>query len=149
MKMSKEDLQPQNVTEMEWTVHLIKRNWIVSTAVILFLIILCSAIYLSFGSATFIFLSAAILFISLVPFFFPTTYTFQDDCVIVKSLLRKSSRRWDYFKSYYPDRNGVLLSPFPSPSRLENFRGLYIKFEHNRSEVVDFIEKKLKKVEGQ
>ena len=144
--MPKENLQPQNANTIstQWTVHLIKRNWIVSTAVVLFLIILCSAIYLSFGSATFLFLSVAILFISLVPFFFPTTYTFQDDCIIVKSLLRKSSRQWDSFKSYYPDRNGVLLSPFSSPTRLENFRGIYIRFENNRAEVVDFVEKKIK-----
>jgi len=144
--MSKEDLQPQNANapEMKWTVHLIKRNWIVSTAVVLFLIILCSAIYLSFNSATFLLLSVAILVISLSPFFLPTTYTFQDDCIIVKSLFRKSSRQWDSFKSYYPDRNGVLLSPFSSPTRLENFRGIYIRFENNRSEVVEFIQKKIK-----
>lgn len=143
--MSKEDLQSQSVNaiSMQWTVHLIKRNWKISAGVILFLIILCAAIYLSFSSATFLFLSVAILAISLSPFFLPTTYTFQDDCIIVKSLLRKSSRQWNSFKSYYPDRNGVLLSPFPSPTRLENFRGVYIRFENNRSEVVDFIEKKI------
>lgn len=143
--MSKEDLQSQSVNaiSMQWTVHLIKRNWKISAGVILFLIILCAAIYLSFNSATFLFLSVAILAISLSPFFLPTTYTFQDDCIIVKSLLRKSSRQWNSFKSYYPDRNGVLLSPFSSPTRLENFRGVYIRFENNRSEVVDFIEKKI------
>jgi len=147
--MPKRDPQPQNTSAigMQWTVHLIKRNWIISAGVVLFLVILCAAIYLSFSSATFLILSIAILTISLSPFFFPTTYTFQDDCITVKSLLRKSSRNWDSFKSYYPDRNGLLLSPFTSPSRLENFRGLYIRFEGNRSEVVDFIEKKLKKAE--
>ena len=144
--MSKEDLQSQSVNaiSMQWTVHLIKRNWKVSAGVVLFLIILCTAIYFSFNSATFLFLSVAILIISLSPFFLPTTYTFQDDCIIVKSLLRKSSRQWNSFKSYYPDRNGVLLSPFPSPTRLENFRGVYIRFENNRSEVVEFIQKKIK-----
>lgn len=149
--MPKEDLQSQdaNAISMQWTAHLIKRNWKVSSGVVLFLIILCAAIYFSFNSATFLLLSVAILTISLSPFFFPTTYTFQDDCIIVKSLLRESSRQWDSFKSYYPDRNGVLLSPFPSPTRLENFRGIYIRFENNRSEVVNFIEKKLKGVDKQ
>ena len=147
--MPKGDIQPQSISAigMQWTVHLIKRNWIISAGVVLFLVILCVAIYLSFSSATFLILSIVILAISLSPFFFPTTYTFQDDCITVKSLLRKSSRNWDSFKSYYPDRNGVLLSPFISPSRLENFRGLYIRFEGNRSEVVDFIQKKLKVTE--
>jgi len=136
--------QSVNTISIQWTVHPIKRNWKVSAGVVLFLIILCAAIYFSFNSATFLLLSVAILVISLSPFFSPTTYTFQDDCIIVKSLLRKSSRQWDFFKSYYPDRNGVLLSPFPSPTRLENFRGVYVRFENNRSEVVNFIEKKIK-----
>ena len=144
--MPKGDLQPQNANAigMQWTVHPIKKNWKVSAGVVLFLIILCAAIYFSFNSATFLLLSVAILVISLSPFFFPTTYTFQDDCIVVKSLLRRSSRQWDSFGSYYPDRNGVLLSPFPSPTRLENFRGVYIRFENNRSEVVEFIQRKIK-----
>lgn len=147
--MPKGDTQLQNasVIGMQWTVHPIKRNWKISAGVILFLVALCTAIYFSFNSATFLILSIAFLFISLSPFFFPTTYTFQDDSVLVKSFFRKFSRQWDSFKSYYPDKNGVLLSPFISPSRLENFRGVYIRFEGNRSEVVGFVEKKLKQAD--
>ena len=128
---------------MEWTVHPIKRNWKVSIGVIAFLVILCAAIYFSFHSIAFLVLSIVILVCSLAPFFFPTTYILQNDCVIIRSLFRRSSRPWDSLKSYYPDKNGVLLSPFPSPSRLENFRGIYVRFSHNRSEVVNFIRERM------
>ena len=128
---------------MEWTVHPIKRNWKVSIGVIAFLMILCAAIYFSFHSIALLILSVVILVGSLAPFFFPTTYKLQNDCVIVRSLLRRFSRQWDVFRSYYPDKNGVLLSPFPTPSRLENFRGIYVRFSHNRSEVVNFIREKM------
>ena len=144
--MLEEGLKPQNsdVIVIKWTVHPVRRNWKVSVGVILFLVILCAAVYFSFNSAAFLLLSAIILVSSLSPFFFPTTYILRDDCVVIKSLLRRLSRQWSFFKSYYPDKNGVLLSPFAFPSRLENFRGVYIRFERNKPEVVDFIESKIK-----
>jgi hypothetical protein len=140
--------QNPGTVEIQWTVHPIKNNWKVSAGVIAFLVILCVAIYLSFNSLAFLGLSVAVLTCSLASFFFPTTYTLQDDCVVVKSLLRTLSKPWDSFRSYYLDRNGVLLSPFPSPSRLENFRGVYIKLGGNRSEVVDFVKEKIGKQEA-
>lgn len=126
--MVKEGSEPRdsNAVAIEWIVHPVKRNWKVSAGVVFFLAILCAAIYLSFNSVAFLLVSVAILVCSLAPFFFPTTYIFRDDCITVRSLLRKFTKQWNSFKSYYPDRNGVLLSPFSSPSRLENFRGIYI-----------------------
>lgn len=139
-----ESQEPGNV-RIEWTVHPIKKNWKLSIGVVSFLMILCATIYFSFNSAAFLVMSVVILVCSLSPFFFPTTYKLQDDCVVVRSLLRRFARPWNSFKSYYPDRNGVLLSPFPLPSRLENFRGVYVRFSHNRSEVVNFVRGKIGK----
>ena len=144
--MAKEAFEPQNsdAIRIEWTVHPVKRNWKVSVGVISFLVILCAAIYLNFNSVTFLSISAVILATSLASFFLPTTYILRDDCITVKSFLRRFSKRWDYFRSYYPDRNGVFLSPFPVPSRLEAFRGLYIRFGDNKSEVTHFVETKMR-----
>lgn len=133
-----------NGNEIIWTIHPVKKNWKVSIAVILFLLSLCVAIYISFNSLAFLFLSIVILFVSLMPFFFPTTYSINEDCVVIKSVYRRLSRNWNTFKSFYPDKNGVLLSPFVSPSRLENFRGVYLRFGNNKPEILDFVAKKLK-----
>lgn len=135
--------QNSNITGIEWTIYPIKRNWKVSAGLIFLLVILCVAIYFSFDSFMFLLLSAVILICSLSPFFFPTKYILQDDHIMIRSLLRTFSKKWDFFKSYYPDKNGVLLSPFPSPSRLENFRGVYIKFDNNKTEVLGFIGRKI------
>ena len=141
----KEGLESPNsdAIAMAWTVHPIKRNWKVSTGVVSFLGILCAAIYISFNSVTLPLLSLLILASSLSPFFLPTTYILRDDCIMVRSLFRKTTREWASFGSYYTDRNGVLLSPFSSPSRLENFRGVYIRFEGNGSEVLSLVKGKL------
>ena len=130
--------------KLEWIVHPLIANWKVSVGLIAFLIALCTAIYFSFNSLTFLFLSIIFLVGSLSPFFFPTTYTINDDGINIKTVFRKSSKNWGYYKSYYPDKNGILLSPFPHPSRLENFRGLYVRFNNNKADVVNFVKQRLK-----
>jgi len=131
-------------TKLEWTVHPLKANWKVSIGLIVFLIAINIAIYLSFDSLTFLFLSIVFLFGSLSSFFLPTTYILNDEGITVKSIFRKSTKNWSYYKSYYPEKKGVFLSPFSHPSRLENFRGLFVRFNNNRAEVVDFIKQRLK-----
>ncbi|MGB9597901.1 MAG: hypothetical protein ACPL7B_16575 [Candidatus Poribacteria bacterium] len=120
-----------------------KANWKISASIIVFLIAINIAIYLSFDSLTFLFLSVVFLFGSLSSFFLPTTYILSDEGITVKSVFRKSTRNWCYFKSYYPERKGVFLSPFSQPSRLENFRGLFVRFNNNRTEVIEFVKQKL------
>jgi hypothetical protein len=74
-------------------------------------------------------------------FFLPTRYTLTDDAVTVKGLLSRREKPWSDFRSYYVDREGVLLSPFAERSRLERFRGLSLQFHGNREAVVAFVER--------
>jgi len=76
---------------------------------------------------------------SLLSFFLPTDYVLTDLTVARRYLGIDQQRKWSEFRSYYPDKNGVLLSPFPGPSRLENFRGMYLRFEGNRDEVLAIV----------
>ena len=136
-------IENKDAIKLEWTVHPLKANRKVSIGLIIFLIALCTSIYFSFDSLTFLILSVIFLVGSLSSFFLPTTYLLQDDCIIVKTIFRRSSRQWDSFKRYYPDKNGVFFSPFLYPTRLENFRGLYVRFNNNKTEVIDFIKQKI------
>jgi len=49
-------------------------------------------------------------------------------------------------RTYHPDRNGVLLSPFSRQTRLETFRGIYIRFDGNRKEVMSVIKGRLERI---
>ena len=140
-------IENKDAIKLEWTVHPLKANWKVSTVLIIFLIALCMAIYFSFNSLTFLIFSVVFLIGSLSSFFLPTTYTLQDDCIIVKTIFRRSSRQWASFKRYYPEKKGVFLSPFPHPTRLENFRGLYVRFNNNKTDVINFIKPKIGEIE--
>jgi hypothetical protein len=57
-----------------------------------------------------------------------TYYIFTDNHIEIKSFLSHLKKEWSYYRSYYEDKNGIFLSPFGKPSRLENFRGVYIRF---------------------
>lgn len=129
--------------EIKWTVHPIKKNWKVSILVIIFLLVICISISFSFDSLLLSFFSAIFLFGSLSSFFLPTTYTLYDKGIIIKTVFREVYKDWGFFKRYYIDKNGILLSPFPHRTRLENFRGLYIKFNNNKEEVTSYIKSKI------
>lgn len=78
-------------------------------------------------------------FFSLLNLFFPTRFTLTDDGVKKRLLGIVQFKEWKHFKSFYTDKNGVLLSPFESTYWLENFRGMYLNFSGNREEVIEFV----------
>jgi hypothetical protein len=61
-------------------------------------------------------------------FFIRTHYIVDAEGVRIHSLGGQTKRSWNYFKSFYEDKNGVLLSPFKDKSYLESFRGVYLIF---------------------
>ncbi len=138
------ELVDENPIALKWTVHPAKKNLPLTILVIIFLVILCISIYISFDSLSLSLLSAIFLFGSLSSFFFPTTYLLCDKGIIVKTIFREFYREWVSFKRYYIDKNGILLSPFLYKTRLENFRGLYVRFDSNKQQIVDFIKSRIK-----
>lgn len=81
---------------------------------------------------------------SILPYFLPTTYVLTEKGISVRSLFTRQNRAWTHYRSFSVDRHGVFLSPFDKPSRLENFRGIYLRFHGNKDEVVTFVERKLR-----
>jgi hypothetical protein len=128
---------------LRWSTHPIKRSAKISILVILLLFIIWLLVYLTTFSPLLTVLSVVIMLGSLSPFFLPTYYELGEKKVRVKFFFSTKEKEWSTFRSYYVDKNGVLLSPFEKPSRLENFRGLYVRFNQNKEEVVDFVKSKI------
>jgi hypothetical protein len=80
---------------------------------------------------------------SILPYFLPTTYVLSKKGISVRSPFTRQNKKWGDYKSFSVDKHGVFLSPFSKPSRLENFRGIYLRFHRNRDEVVSFVKEKL------
>ena len=74
-------------------------------------------------------------------FFLPAKFELTEKKVTVRGLVARREKDWGDFRSYYVDREGILLSPFIERSRLERFRGFSLQFHGNRDEVVRFVER--------
>ena len=136
-------MSDQSIPQQIWKVHPLRENWTRSTLLLLFLLFLFSGIYWLFQSVIVALLSAIVVTSSLYRYFVPFRYELHEHQLVVTAPLYRLTKPWDSFRSFYIDKNGVLLSPFAKPSRLENFRGVYVRFGPNRSEVLDFIQSKI------
>jgi hypothetical protein len=118
-----------------------KKTW----GLLIFLAVLLPAVTILYGFFG-LFLAVLLLSLSLLPFFLRTHYEMNEDEIIVKKPYSRLRKDWSHFRSFYPDKSGVLLSPFSRPSRLENFRGVYILLGENRDEILRFVERKIAEV---
>lgn len=133
----------QGEPQESWTVHPLCDSWKRSVLLFLFLIAVFFAVYFFWRSVWVTLFSALLLVGSLYRYFVPFRFELYADGLVVTSLFYRVTKSWSDFRSFYVDRNGVFLSPFAKPSRLENFRGLYVRFGANRLEVIDFIKQKI------
>ena len=141
-----QDTQPDARPIVEWVAHPARNRPVAAVLVAVFVAMVAIGIYSWTCSVLFTVLASVILTGSLAGFYFPTRYEFHDDKVVAGYTLTTIRKEWSQFRSFYRDGNGVLLSPFPSPSRLENFRGLYLRFgECDRERVMEFIRTKIVK----
>jgi hypothetical protein len=123
--------------------HPARRSKPITIMVTVFLTICVILVWMISFSVLLTAVAVAILFGSLGSFYFPTRYRFYDDHFVVKTTLQEQKKQWSQFRSYYIDKNGVLLSPFVRPTRLENFRGVYLKFAGNRDRVMELVRSKI------
>ncbi|OGC78757.1 MAG: hypothetical protein A2145_03475 [candidate division Zixibacteria bacterium RBG_16_40_9] len=129
---------------VKWVVHPLKKNKKKTFLLVLILIVVWGSVYWYTLSLGYLLLAIFILVASLSAYFFPTVYELTKEKVTVKYVATRKEKTWDFFRSFYADKNGVFLSPFPKPSRLENFRGLYLRYNDNKEEVLNFVREHIK-----
>jgi uncharacterized membrane protein YgaE (UPF0421/DUF939 family) len=127
--------------KLTWVCHPAKIKKTAAVLVLIFMHMMFVVIYLITESLIMVILAGLIFMGTLSTFFFPSRYEVSKDRVKVKYLVNKVEKEMNSFRSFYPDKNGVLLSPFLKPSRLENFRGLYLRYHRNKEEVDAFIKR--------
>jgi hypothetical protein len=112
----------------EWVFFPARANWFVTLLVSLFLFLLLVIVYWLTESRFFTIVGAVVLLASMRSFYFPTTYYLYQDRIKVTYTLSSTTKNWSLYRSVFPERNGVFLSTFARPSRLENFRGLFLRY---------------------
>ena len=124
-KYNKDNAQPQQpeLPEgdegelIEWTSHPVKRRPLVSALATMFLTLVAAVVFFATDSLGFALLALVVLFASLARFYFPTTYRLSDRGITVKTVTQTLRKNWSLYRSFYVDKNGILLSTFTRPSR--------------------------------
>ena len=98
-----------------------------------------SAAY-SFGHFGYGLLSLCVLVSSLAHYFFPSLYRLDETGVSRDFLGRQTRRAWTDFRRVDTRSNGLFLSPFVRPSRLDSFRGLFLPFNAESDQVVYYVQ---------
>jgi hypothetical protein len=83
---------------------------------------------------------------NLLPYFIVTRYLFFEDHFIVYYWIIKIQRKYSDFGCYYADKNGITLSTFKLPRRLDPFRGQSLRFSKSRAELPELTELLNKKI---
>ena len=124
----------------KWQVHLAKSE--PGKCLICQLIIL--AVFLTgyfAGSMLFGIVMALAVTLACAEFLFPVKYEINSEYASQTILFRKNTVLWSNVKKCYIDDYGIKLSTLGYPTRLEAFRGLYLRFADNAETVTQLVEK--------
>jgi hypothetical protein len=124
-----------------WVSHPAKARKMATILVTIFLLAVYILVFEITHSMIMVVLAILLFTMSLSTYFFPTRYEITQDKVKVRYLFTSVEKDLSNYRTFFCDRNGVLLSPFLGPSRLENFRGLYLRYHQNKEEVDAFVKK--------
>ncbi len=85
-------------------------------------------------------LAAGLLVVSLNRFFFPSSFTIDEEGITAQYPLRRLRLRWIDVRRFVHDRNGGYLSTRARPSRLDAYRGMHLLFGEQREAIVQCIQ---------
>jgi len=103
----------------------------------------CVGAGIAFDAAGYALLSAALLAVSLARYFLPTGFELDEHAVTVRFLGQARKVPWSHVRRVLVQPRGVFLSPFRRPSRLDSFRGTFLRFAGkagNADKVVSFVQ---------
>lgn len=132
---------------LTWKSHPARERPAATIFVVILIAVIMSMVYYVMDKNAFMMALAGLVFtISLSTFFSPTTFTIDENKVEIKYTFSAKERNMSAFRKAFPETRGILLSPYLSPTRLENFRGFYLRYgKDNKAEVDAFVIKILEK----
>ncbi len=125
---------------LRWESHPLRREK-PAKSMLLVALIVASAAAAAFGFEHWFYgvFSLGALTVSLSRYFFPTRYALNGEGVRSEHLGLKQRRSWAEFRRVEEHRDGIFLRPSVRPSRLDSFRGVFLRCDQNRTEVARFV----------
>jgi len=127
-----------NDAVLKWTVHLAPQYPAKTAGLILF-IAAAAVTGFAFVGLLALFCVPVVMAAAFAEYLFPMHYALSHESAVCRMLLKSSEIRWADVKRCYLDDLGVKLSPLDRKSRLEVFRGVYLRFAGNEDEVVETV----------
>ena len=138
MSEAKADGTP--ATALEWTCHPLRSESRLRTASLCALLAVCSAAaWVGLDGFAYGLLALLVLAGSVSRYLLPTRYALDEGALYRTHLLRTRSWPWSAFRRVDRRVDGLFLSPFGRGSRLDSFRGVFLPFGRNGSEVTAFV----------
>ena len=125
----------EGLQSMTWVSHPLRDEPVVKSAALVVIILGVSLIVgVSFQSGAFAFVALALLVVAMARYFFATRYVLDETGVVISHLGVSRHYAWTNFHRVARHPNGVFLSAFAKPHRLDTFRGQFLRAK-NPSEI--------------
>ena len=116
-----------DVARCSWVCHpLVEEPWPRSAALVAAILAFSALAAAAFEGLLYGAIALAVLSGSMSRFLLPTSYEIGGSGIAVSHLLRRRLRAWEEIRRVEVREDGLFLSPFPRPSRLDSFRGLFL-----------------------
>lgn len=122
------DSMLQDGMPLEWRVHLLQRDPARLPLVGAMLLLGFVAVYLMFQSFLSAMVAVLLLVASISEYLFPVRYRITAEGVQADALTSRMRLSWQQARRLVPERQSLLVSPLPAPSRLDAFRGVLLRF---------------------
>jgi hypothetical protein len=99
--------------------------------------------YVGFGSIVYSIVALVVLTGSLTFFLFPSTYTLDGDGANLRGFLFGKRKLWRELGCYLVGNDFVALSTSPEPTERTISRGMILRLEYNKDDVVAFVARHL------
>ena len=117
--------------QLTWTSHPLKEAPLPKTlSLILIITIVTCIVGWSFESRGFALVSLILLTTAMSRYFCPTHYALDAESITVSHLGIKKQYQWVDFHRADRHPDGIFISPFIKPNRLDTFRGQFLRTAH-------------------
>ena len=127
--------------EIRWVVHPLVQEPLTRSALLILTVLAFGVLVsLSLEGGIYGILAVIILVASLSRYFFAARHILDTTGLSVSHLIFSRKMPWSSFKRAVITPDGIFLSPFSTPHRLDSFRGVFLRFSGNQGEVVAFVQ---------
>ena len=118
---------PADSARCSWVCHpLVEEPWPKSAALAAAILAFSGLAWFALEGLLYGAIALAVLAGSMSRFLLPTSYEVGAAGIAVSHLFRRRLRPWGEVRRVEVRRDGLFLSPFHRPSRLDSFRGLFL-----------------------